>query len=54
MCRYIGACGRVAVIEGALSPLSTFRETSWAYRADLASQVVRMYIYVHIVQINKI
>ena len=37
--RYIGACGRVAVIEGGISPLPAFTETSWAFRADLASQV---------------
>jgi len=37
--RYIGACGRVMVIEGGISPLAAFTETSWAYRAELASQV---------------
>ncbi|XP_023331380.1 deleted in autism protein 1 homolog [Eurytemora carolleeae] len=38
--RYIGACGRVMVIEGGISPLAAFTETSWAYRAELASQLV--------------
>jgi len=40
--RYIGGCGRVAVLEGGLTPLTSFRNADWAIRADKAKQILNV------------